>query len=178
MRKIFPFMMLALGSFFIYSCDSNDDVIVQQGDDYDTYSQMRDITGSLNSSNNYAINVPINISNTDVVLVYRKVEGVWQALPKNYYLNDVNGLPFGRELEYNFVFDTQTVQIRTESNFNQTTEISASENNQYLANQTFRVVLVPASAAKMSNSVDLTDYNAVVKYFNLDASKIKTIYAK
>ena len=165
--------MLAAGSLFMFSCDNNDDVV----QDYDTYSQMRDVSGSLTSTNNFAVNVPITIQNTDVVLVYRNVSNVWQPLPKNYYLDNVATLPTGRELEYNFVFDKNQVQIRTESNFNQETQMTAGEVSQYLNNQTFRVVLVPASSAK-TTAVDLKDYNAVVNYYQLDESKIKTVYVK
>ena len=175
MKKIFPFIMLAVGSFFVYSCDNNDSVVSQQ--DSDTYSKMRDVSGSFNSGNSFALNVPITIQSTDVVLVYRNDSNVWQPIPKNYYLDDVANLPVGRELEYNFVFDKSQVQIRTESNFNQATQISNAEAAQYLNNQTFRVVLVPASSAK-TTAVDLKDYNAVVKYYNLDASKIRTVYVK
>ncbi|WP_143756514.1 hypothetical protein [Chryseobacterium sp. RU37D] len=151
---------------FIFSCDNDNN---SNFVDHDTYSHMKDVNGTLNSGNTYSINVPINIESTDVVLVYRRdvANGnAWQLLPKTYYLTG------GRVLDYNALFSSQNVEIYTEANFNQST-MTSSEANTYLNNQTFRVVLVPASSAK--TSVDYNDYHAVVKYYNLDESKVKTI---
>lgn len=169
MKKILPILLLAFVSLFIFSCDNNDNDAPYQ--DNDTYSQMRDVSGSLNSGNSYSLNVPINIQSTDVVLVYRKdpaASNAWQLIPKTYYLSA------GRELDYNALFSSQNVEIYTEANFDQTT-MSSSEASTYLNNQTFRVVLVPASPAKGTSSVNTSDYNAVVKYYKLDESKVKTI---
>jgi len=165
MKKILPILLIAFVSLFIFSCDDdNDNNFV----DHDTYSQMRDVTGTLNSGNTYSILVPINIESTDVVLVYRRDVNngnAWQLLPKTYFLSG------GRELDYNALFSSQNVEIYSEANFDQAT-MTASEATQFLNNQTFRVVLVPASSAK--TSVNFEDYNAVVKYYNLDESKVKT----
>ncbi|WP_027380308.1 hypothetical protein [Chryseobacterium daeguense] len=172
MKKFLPILLLAFVSLFIFSCDDDDNN--NNFVDHDTYSQMRDATGTFSSSNSYTLSMDINILNTDVVLVYRKVGGYWESIPKTYYLDNVTVPATGRELDYSFDFNTQEVNIRTSANFNQST-MSSAEANQYLNNQTFRVVLVPASAAKNTASVDTSDYNAVVKYYNLDESKIKTI---
>lgn len=171
MKKFLPILLLAFVSLFIFSCDDDDNGPYQ---DYDTYSQMRDATGTFSSGNTFTLSMDINIENTDVVLVYRRVGNHWQSIPKTYYLDDVQNLPIGRELDYNFNFNTQEVNIYTTANFNQSTQMTPTETNEYLTNQTFRVVLVPASAAKGTSSVDTSDYNAVVKYYNLDESKVKT----
>jgi len=163
MKKFFPILLLAFVSLFIFSCQDDDE-------DFDTYSQSRDVVGSFNSSNNFGFTVPIGIQSTDVALVYRKDinnGNAWQLLPKTYFLSG------NRQLDYNFLFSTQTVEIYTEANFDQSS-LSVGEANQYLNNQTFRVVLVPASAAKGTASVDTSNYNAVIKYYNIDESKIKT----
>jgi len=168
--------MLAFVSLFIYSCDDNDDVV--QVEDQDTIAQIRDVTGTFNASNSFTITQGIDIFNTDVVLVYRNVGGssaVWQLIPKTYYLDDNVNFPANRELDYNFDFTTQDVEIRTEANFNQATQMTASETSQFLVNQTFRIVLIPANASKNANAsqpVNFEDYNAVIKYYNLDESKI------
>ena len=84
---------------------------------------------------------------------------------KLFYLSD------NRELDYNFIFDTKRVQVRTEANFDQST-ITSTERATYLNNQTFRIVLVPASRAnRTASQVNYEDYNAVVKYFNLKEPK-------
>lgn len=164
MKKFLPILLLAFVGLFIFSCKDDDT-------DYDTYSKMRDVSGSFTNANGYSFTVPINIQNTDVVLIYRRdpaASNAWQLIPKTYYLSG------GRELDYNNLFDSQNVEIFTVANFDQST-MSSSEMSQYLNNQTFRVVLVPASASKGGQTVDKNDYNAVVKYYNLDESKIQTI---
>lgn len=165
MKKFFPILLVAFVSLFIFSCKDDDK------QDFDTYSQMRDVSGTFNSGNNYGFTVQIGIQSTDVVLVYRRdVENsnAWQLIPKTYFLSG------GRELDYNALFDSQKVEIYVDPNFDLST-VSSAEASTYLNNQVFRVVLVPASAAKGTSSVDTSDYNAVVKYYNLDESKIKTV---
>lgn len=169
MKKFLPILLLAFVSLFIFSCDNNDDA------DSDTVAVMKDATGTFSSGNNFTLGLDINIEGTDVVLVYRRVGNVWQIIPKTYYLDDVQNLPTGRELDYNFDFTSQDVEIRTTANFNQATQMTGTETNQYLTNQTFRIVLVPANAAgkaSKSASVDYNDYNAVVKYYNLNDSNV------
>ncbi|MFC3160561.1 hypothetical protein SAMN05443633_102112 [Chryseobacterium arachidis] len=163
MKKFFPILLVAFVSLFIFSCKDDDT-------DYDTYSQARDVSGSFTSANNYGFTVPIGIESTDVVLVYRRdVENgnAWQLIPKTYFLSG------GRELDYNALFNSQTVEIYIDPSFDLST-MTAAEASTYLNNQVFRVVLVPASAGKGTTSVDTSDYNAVVKYYNIDESKIKT----
>ncbi|WP_347219961.1 hypothetical protein [Chryseobacterium sp.] len=176
MKKILPLILLAGVGFLTYSCDnSNDDpVVVNPGQDSDTLPVMKDVNVSLNSSNNFAHIELLNLQSTDVVLVYRKDPAsgnAWQLVPKTYYLAN------NRELEYNFLFNSQQVEIFTEG-VNPAT-LSSSEAGTYLNNQTFRIVLVYAnagkSAAKAKANVDYNDYNAVVKYYNLDESKVQTV---
>lgn len=177
MRKFFPIVMLAFVSLFTYSCDNNDDVVVDNTQQYE-YPQMKDFTGNLNSSNNFTLTVPIGIPTTDVVLVYRNVgsgtgtNAVWQLIPKTYYLDNNVSFPANRELDYNFDFTTVDVQITSRANFNQSTQMTVTETNSYLNNQMFRVVLIPTVAGKNANTVDYNDYKAVVKYFNLNDSNV------
>ncbi|MPS63290.1 MAG: hypothetical protein DI622_00205 [Chryseobacterium sp.] len=172
MKKFFPLLLLAFVSLFIFSCDDNDNNDVPYQDN-DTYPIMRDATGSFSSSNSFTLSMDISIQSSDVVLVYRKVGSYWQSVPKTYYLDDVQNLPTGRELDYNFNFNSSEVNISTAANFNQSTQMTSAETSQYLTNQTFRIVLVPASPAKgAAATVDYSDYNAVVKYYNLDESKV------
>lgn len=163
MKNYFTILLLALFGFLAVSCtDRNNDVLAE---DNDTYPMMRDITGTLNSGNDYTINQGIDIKSTDVVLVYRNINSgsggsaVWQLLPKTEFLTG------GRELDYNFLFDTKNVEIYTEANFDQAT-FTAAEATTYLNNQRFRIVLVPASQGKNIN-VDYSDYNSVIKFYNI-----------
>lgn len=180
MKKILPLILLAGVGFLTYSCDnSNDDpVVVNPGQDSDTLPEMKDVNVSLNSSNSYSHVELLNLQNTDVVLVYRKdpnAGNAWQLIPKNYKL--INNREFG----YNFLFNREKVEIYTEGEAPST--LSSSEAGTYLNGQTFRIVLVYANAgkvvgkntAKVKADVDYNDYNAVVKYYNLDESKVKTV---
>ncbi|WP_415325398.1 hypothetical protein [Chryseobacterium sp. MMS23-Vi53] len=153
-------------SLFIFSCKDDNT-------DYDTYSQSKDATGTFTSSDNWTLSMDISIQTTDVVLVYRRVGNVWESIPKTYYLDNVVAPNTGRELDYNFDFNTNEVNIRAAGNFN-LNSMSSAEANQYLNSQTFRIVLVPASAGKNA-SVNYEDYNSVIKYYNIDESKIKTV---
>lgn len=177
MKKFLPILLLAFVSLFIYSCDNRDN---NNFVDSDTVPVMTDATGTFTSSEGFTLSLNINIKNTDVVLVYRRVGNVWQSIPKTYYLDDMPNYPADRQLDYNFDFNTQEVNISTAANFNQSTQMSPSETNQYLRNQTFRVVLVPANSARgtaakgTTPKVDTSDYKAVVKYYNLDESQVKT----
>lgn len=182
MKKIFPILMLSLAGFASYSCnDNDDDILVQNQADV---PKVRDVTASFNSGNSFQFTQGINILNTDVVLVYRNINSngfgnaVWQMIPKTFFIQDSANFPTGRELDYNFDFTASDVLIRTESNFNQTTELTANETSRYLTNQTFRIVLVPANANKTSAPVDHSDYNAVIKYYQLDDRNVKNTVIK
>lgn len=176
MKKILPFILLAGIGFLSYSCDNDDDPVIVQ--DNDTFPIMNDATGSFTNANGYKLIMDINIQSTDVVLVYRRdpsASNAWQIIPKTYYLSN------GRQLNYNFLFSNKEVEIYTDG-LDQNA-MSASEKDEFLNNQTFRVVLVPADQGKNAKnakigSVNYSDYNAVVKYYNLDDTKIKTIYVK
>lgn len=165
MKKYFllsAISVLSLGT--LHSCVDRTDDNVQYTDN-DTYAVMRDITGSLTAANNYKITQTINIPATDVVLVYRNVNSntstgaVWQQIPKTEFLSS------GRELDYNFLFNSSAVEIFTEANFDQST-MTGNEPATYLQNQRFRIVLVPASQGKVGG-LDYSDYNAVIKFYNL-----------
>ncbi|WPO83233.1 hypothetical protein SD427_02485 [Chryseobacterium sp. JJR-5R] len=160
MKKFLPMLLLAFVGLFIFSCKDDDE-------DFDTYSRVADVTGSFNNGNSYAFRQGINIEGTDVVLVYRWLGDSWQLIPKMMYLTN------NREFQYNFIFDTQNVQISIDDeNFDLSTLNASGEAAQYLNNQRFRIVLVPASAGKNAG-VNYENYNSVIKYYNIDDSKVK-----
>lgn len=144
---------------------------------------MKDLTGTFTAADKYVLNADISIEKTDVVLVYRKVGTAWQQIPKTVYV-DPSTSASPRKFDYNFVFDNQLVQVRIDdANFN-LGSMSSAEASNYLTNQTFRIVLVFANAGKSAGksaakaNVDYSDYNAVVKYYNLDESKVQTVNVK
>lgn len=171
-------MVLAIfGGLLMMSCER----VVDNGpiQDNDTYSSVYDITENFvksgTSNSLYGINKEFKTAlyNSDVVLVYRQ-DGtssgspVWKLLPKTYYLTQ-------GELDYNFDFSKYDVQIYADANFDLAAQDAAFK-NAYLNNQKFRVVIVPASFGnRTSSSVNREDYNAVIKYYKLDDSKVKTL---
>ena len=174
MKKIIPLLMLAFVSIFTVSCDNNDDEV--QYVDNDTYAGVIEITRSFqynSSTQQHFINQQISqygMLDSDKVLVYRLkgvVSGndVWQQIPTTIFVNNTD------EVNYDFDFTKNDVQIYVDGNYNVMTVTP-----QYYNNQTFRIVLVPAGYLKGTSSpVDYSDYNAVIKYYNIDDSKVVKI---
>ena len=163
-------MLMAIFSFAAGSCDTrNDDVIVQDNDTYPVVLDLNNVSFSNDAENGYNINRSFTkpLISTDVVLIYRKAGSasdgspVWQSLPRTLYLND------GNELDYDFDFSRNDIMIYANGNYDISTTM------QYLNNQTFRVVLVPASAGGKNANVDYNDYESVIKYFKIDDSKVQ-----
>ncbi|MBP0612189.1 hypothetical protein J8J42_03895 [Chryseobacterium sp. cx-311] len=164
MKKYFSLLLIAIFGLIVVSCDNRNDE-----PDYDTYSVTYDINNA-----NFAYNVTDGyyisrtfatpLFNSDVVLVYRKSGStsngspVWQQIPRTLYINST------QELDYDFDFTSNDVMIYAGGNY----DISTTPT--YLNNQTFRIVQVPASAGKNAN-VDFSDYNSVIKHYNIDDSK-------
>jgi len=168
MKKIIPFLMLAFVSVFTVSCDNDDDV---QYVDNDTVAGVIEITRSFqynNSTDQHYINQSINILPSDMVLVYRLKDlsgsnNVWEQIPKTIYLSN------GNELDYDFDFTKNDVQIYLSGTYDVTTTPT------YYSNQKFRIVLVPADIVQNKGAkppVDYSDYNAVIKYYNINDSKV------
>lgn len=155
---------MAIFAFTIVSCDDRNENVVGDGD---TYSVMTDITGSLTNGNNYSISQGITISGTDVVLVYRQSgiangNAVWQQIPRTLFLAE-------GEMDYDFDFTKNDVLIKAGGDINFAAQTNAFRDN-YLNNQRFRIVLVPASQGKNAN-VDYSDYYSVIKYYNINDQK-------
>lgn len=164
------FSITTLGTFV--SCDRSPEVIQTNNNIDEVFPRIKDATGSFGKGNNYALDMDINIPKTDVVLVYRNVNSntsdaaVWQLLPQTIYLSD------NRELDYTFRFNTQRIQVTTSSNFDYST-LTRQEEEEYLRNQTFRVVLVPALNGR-SSKLNYSDYHNVIKYYNLDDNNVRS----
>lgn len=177
MKKYFTWMILAIfGGLFLMSCERNTDTV-----DNDTYSVVYDIrenfVKSSTSNSLYGINKTFNtpLYSSDVVLIYRQ-DGtssgnpIWKLLPKTYFLTQ-------GELDYTFDFTRNDIQIYANGNFDLSAQDTTFKNT-YLNNQVFRVVIVPASMGKKSATsvkIDYNDYDAVIKYFNIDDTKVKSL---
>lgn len=163
---------MAIFSVIAVSCiDRNDNVKVTDNDTYSVVLDINNVSFSHDAQNGYFISRSFTkpLFNTDVVLIYRKTgvdnsgSPVWQSIPRTLFLNN------GNELDYDFDFSKNDIMIYANGNY----DISTTP--QYLNNQTFRVVLVPASLGGKNANVDYSDYNSVIKFFNIDDSKIKNL---
>lgn len=161
--------MAIFTSTAIVSCDDGDDVVYE---DYDTYAKAFDIKNvnlsPLNGSATlyqYNTGLPLNLIEMDMVLVYRLVDSgttstgnIWEQIPITRFTN-------GGEIDFAFEFGDNYVQIFADANY-------PLVGDPFVTNQTFRVLMVPASQAKTAQ-INYSDYNAVIKHFNIDESKIK-----
>lgn len=160
MKKYFLLAALSFATLgTVASCDNSISNPVNDVDS-DTYSVAYDNTGTFTKAGSYALTFtfPKPIYNSDVVLVYRLksiVNGqkVWEQIPKTIYSN-------AGELDYDFDFTTKDVQIFTKGNY----DISTTP--EYLTNQTFRIVVVPADLGK-SASAAAASYETVSRVANV-----------
>jgi hypothetical protein len=170
MKKYITLMLLAIFSLAIVSCDTrNDDVNTQDNDTYPVVLDINNTNFSFDAQDGYFIERSFTkpLVSTDVVLIYRKAgtasdgSAVWQSIPRTLYLDN------GDELDYDFDFTRNDIMIYANGNY----DISTTP--EFINNQTFRVVLVPASASSRNANVDYSNYESVIKYFNIDDSKVK-----
>lgn len=149
------------------ACSNEDDI------DNDTIAEafeLRNIDFIENNPQNYSIYRTLDpqIFASDVILIYRLVgtidssTPIWQQIPRTEYL------PEG-ELDYDFDFSKEDFTIYARSTYD-----ALGLTPSFVTNETFRIVIVPAFLSnKGASQVDFSDYNAVIKAYNIDESKIK-----
>lgn len=108
----------------------------------------------------------------DVVLIYRKAAEfgaatpVWQSIPRTLFLEE-------GELDYDFDFSKGDYYIYAGGTYD------VSSTPEFLNNQTFRIVIIPGpdqvTSKSSSKKVDLSNYNEVIKAYNIDDSKVKVL---
>lgn len=164
MKKI-TLILAFIGMITLQSCTVND--TNNDGIDNDTISEVFEYSNVNFFPNDYSVvlTYPHTILSSDMVLVYRlsgtfQGEDVWKPLPETYFFGDGT-----LDLRYDFDFTRFDAQVNMEG-FD-LVGVSSS----YRLNQVFRVLVIPAYFGK-NNNVDFKDYNAVVKAFNIDESKI------
>jgi hypothetical protein len=167
MKRI-TLLVAFIGMITLQSCTVNDNV--DDNVDYDTISEVFEVTRSFTSTNNYSslITFPHTIFPSDMVLAYRLdgvVNGtdVWKLMPQTFYFNDGT-----LDFRYDFDFTQYDINIYMEG-FD-----LATVSTNYRNNQVFRVVIVPAAFIN-KNAVNYQDYNTVIKTFKIDESKILKI---
>lgn len=106
-----------------------------------------------------------NIYPSDVVLIYR-LSGtidsntpIWQLIPRTLFLTQ-------GELDYDYDFSKEDYTIYAGGTYN------LALTPQYLNNQTFRIVIVPANLVQ---GVDKNNYPAVMSALNIKENQIQKI---
>ena len=168
MKKIILFFAI-LATFAFQGCSGADGPQGETG--FSAEAEVFEVSASFTASNNFERLVTLNpvILNSDMVLVYRLFdvvngEDVWRSLPQTVYLTQ-------GELDYNFYFTKNEINIFLDSNFGLTTLSPA-----WAQNQVFRIVIIPGYLTNKNNKiVDFNDFNAVLKAYNTNENSIKTI---
>ncbi|KGD68668.1 hypothetical protein B0A61_11800 [Flavobacterium aquatile LMG 4008 = ATCC 11947] len=167
MSKKLTLILAFIGMIGLTTACSNEDDI-----DNDTIAEafeLRNVNFDFNPADGYTIYRALNpqIFASDVILIYRLAgtidssTPIWQQIPRTLYL------PEG-ELDYDFDFSKEDFTIYAGGTYDLATTPT------YITNETFRIVIVPAYLSnKGASQVDFSDYNAVIKAYNIDESKIK-----
>ena len=170
MKKILT-LFAVVGLIAFSSCEGPEGPPGQDG----LIAEVFEVTNvSFTNANDYSTLVDLNpaIFNSDVILLYRKTvasngENVWKLIPETYYFDD-GTLNFA----YNYNFTSNDISIYMDGY-----DLGGVTSN-YRLNQTFRVVIVPgyfSNTAKSVNKEDYSDYNAVIKKYNIDDSNVKKL---
>lgn len=171
MNKKITLIVAFIGMITLQSCVKEE--IVRDNVDYDTISEVFEYSNvDFHSGNGYSVflDYPHTIYTSDMVLVYRLADygssgDVWKPMPETYYFND-GTLDFGYDNDF----------TRYDAQVNLFGYDLPGLSYAYKLDQVFRVVIIPAYFGnKNANNVDLKDYKAVIKYFDIDESKITKI---
>ncbi|WP_298222980.1 hypothetical protein [Flavobacterium sp.] len=170
MKKII-LLVAVVGSMIFSSCEGPEGPRGETGYSAEATVYETDPINFLAPSFGVFFTFPNEAKTSDHVLVYRlsgvdQGEDVWQLIPQYRYFP--NGtLDFG----YNYDATRFDVNIYLEGNDLQ------SLNDNLRLEQIFRVVIIPGQFANKGtkSNIDLSDYNAIIKAYKIDESKIKRI---
>ncbi|MDO4728965.1 MAG: hypothetical protein Q4B43_08195 [Bacteroidota bacterium] len=121
-------------------------------------SAVRDVTVSFSPSNGFNVTVPLpqQLYNSDVVIAYEMsgIDGgnpIWKSLPSTYYVN-------GGEVRYFYDYTRNDIAFYLDTDLPpQAVPI------QYVANKTFRIVILPAH---LLSDVDVTNFDNLLEKIN------------
>ena len=174
--------LLILALFIITACEGPvgppglDGIDGVDGVDAEMGSAV-EVYGDFTPENDYLLyyvfdDYDLTVYDGDAVLVYilweqaetndGGVTDVWRLLPQTVVLDD--GV-----LQYNYDFTTADLQIFLEGTTDFNNLLPAETDNQI-----FRIVVLPAILAQ-DKSIDVTDFNAVLKSMNMNLNSIEKI---
>jgi hypothetical protein len=176
MKKIF-LLLAVVGMTALQSCEGPEGIPGRDGNDgYSVESEvfeLKNINFAYNATDGYNIYQTLNpqILASDVILIYRLAgtinasTPIWQSIPRTLFLTQ-------GELDYDFDFSKQDFTIYAGGTYDLALTPS------YIQNQTFRIVIIPGYFSGRVKAVDTNDYNAVIKAYNIDDSKVKILNQK
>ncbi|UUC45270.1 hypothetical protein [Flavobacterium cerinum] len=172
MKKII-LLLTVVAAFVFQGCEGPEGPQGPTGPSGDTISEVFEVTRSFNAGNNFSSIIPLNpqIYASDVVLVYllwdtvNPTTPVWRLMPQTVQLEQ-------GDLLYNYDFTRSDVNLFLSSADFDLNILGP----QWTQNQTFRIVIVPGYFSKnATKQVDFSNYNEVIKTFNIDDSKVKVL---
>lgn len=164
MKKLLSIFLIAILGIFVVSCTSDDNGNFVDNDTLAEVYDLKNINFDLDGNQYYVKrNFTQPLFDSDVVLVYKQsttVNGnpVWELLPRTYYVNE-------GELDYTFDFTKNDIQIYAQATFQ-------LGNTNYIRNQTFRVVVIPANFGKSANYVNFENYNDVIAHYKINDNNV------
>lgn len=170
MKKILTLFFL-VGLIVFTSCEGPEGPPGEPG----PYAEVYEVSNvNFTANNDYNPIIPLNpaIFDSDMVVLYRLAgvdngRDVWKMTPELYYFAD-GTFNFG----YNFNFTKSDVSVYLDGND------LGSVQSTFRLNQIFRIVIIPGyltGTGKSINKPDFSDYDAVIKKYNIDDSKVKAI---
>ncbi len=174
MKKFFYLIAIVLSSGFLFTaCTNDDDPVYVDHDTVSTVYEYRNKNFNYDSVNGsyyfYDIIDPV-LHEGEMVLIYMSSawdtsgNKTWVLLPNEFYYYYGGNM---YNLYANFEFFSDEFRIDVYPNV-------SSLPSQFVG-VTFRVMIIPANITYLRGyapPVDYRDYNAVVKYFKIDESKI------
>jgi len=180
MKKIIT-ILTVIAMFGFQACEGPEGPPGQDGQDGDNLiSEVFEVAPiNFTQGNSYSSTFPLDpkIYSGDNLLIYELVSSnngidVWALLPQVYYFDTGTA-------QYNYTFSLNQFTIFIDGSF-PLAQLPAS----FLNNKIFRIVIVPGDDgvnaggpnSKMSGSKpDYSDYNAVIKKYNIDDSNVKRL---
>jgi len=172
MKKIL-LLFSAVGLLSLTGCNNDDNF------DQDTIAEVFEVANVDFNPNDYSVVLPLDPSlySGDMILVYRLTDDpdtdldVWQLIPRTLYFDN------GDEIDYDYNFTQEDVLLYMGANFD-LPDVDAA----YTQDQVFRIVIIPGNGSnfrKNANSLDqYKDYNAVIKKYGINDSKVKQLSVK
>lgn len=168
MKKIILLFTAFVGLATLQSCEVTE---VTDGNQV-LEAEVFEFTTSFSSNTDFSATYQFSrdIYESDHILIYRLFGNdggydVWRLIPQTIYFNN------GDEFDYNYDFTRKDFRVFLDSNFD-LNSLNSDHRNNYINNQTFRVVIVPG---RFSNKMDFSDYEATIKNFGLENAPIKQL---